>query len=72
MTRIKLFKFKSNVFDMELDKIRYDEVAKLQVNLSDEELKVQVATNGIKKFKKWFLTIIMNVLGKILNLKWMY
>ena len=50
--RIKLFKFKSNVYDKELDKIHYDEVAKLQVNLSDEELKVQVATNGIQKFQK--------------------
>ena len=50
--RIKLFKFKSNVCDKELDKIHYDKVAKLQVNLSDEELKVQVATNGIQKFQK--------------------
>ena len=50
--RIKLFKYKANKFDMELDKIHYDEAANLQANLSDEELKVQVATNGIKKFQK--------------------
>ena len=50
--RIKLFKYNAYRFDIELDKIRYDEAAKLQANLSDEELKVQVATNGIKKFQK--------------------
>ena len=69
MTCIKLFKFKSNVFDMELDKIRYDEVAKLQVNLSDEELKVQVATNGIKKFQKVVFDYYYECIGENIDSK---
>ena len=34
--RIELFKYKANKFDMEFDKIHYDEVAKLRANLPNE------------------------------------
>lgn len=67
--RTKLFKFKSNVYDIELDKIHYDEVAKLQVNLSDEELKVQVATNGIQKFQRVVFDHYYECIRKNINSK---
>jgi SAM-dependent methyltransferase len=69
MMRIKLFKYKANKFDMELDKIHYDEAAKLQANLSDEELKVQVATNGIQKFQKVVFDYYYECIGKNINSK---
>lgn len=64
---IKLFKFKGNIDEMELDKIHYDEVAKLQINLSDAELKVHVGTTGIQKFQRVVFDYYYECIRKNIN-----
>ena len=41
-----------NLSNKDFDKINYDKVAEFQANLSDEELRANVATDGMQKFQK--------------------
>jgi len=65
--RIRLIR--RNLSDKDFDKINYDKVAEFQANLSDEELKAKVATDGMQKFQKIVFEYYYDCIQKNINSK---